>query len=455
MNIKYIFALLVSFVLLCSCDESSTTLGVDMMPSNDLITPKYKPYDVTTESYPVGDSVLARSSMSYFGRFTDPETRTTIKSDFMAQFHCNERFSFPDSIVGDSCVNIEVRLFIENFVGDSLASFKLSVYDLDKDLDPEMDYYTNINPEKYYNKTKEPLASKWFTINDRTIPDEERWSSTYNNNIRIVLPRSVGTEIIRAYKKDPSTFSSTHNWLHSGLPSSKGLYFKLEKGDGAMAYIDVAQMNVYFNYYDEGYKKDTLGVCQFAATEEVVEATQFDNSNLNLLLTGENKKATYLKSPAGVFTLATLPADSINVNDTINSAKLTFTRYNDRVESMFKLSIPKTVLLVRLDDYLNGFFENYKLSDNITSYTTNFNSSTNSYTFGNISRLLTTMVKEKNEGKATANWNKVLLIPVEASYNTSGSIVKLNHDFSMSSCRLVGGEQDKIKMEVIYSRFNK
>ena len=318
-------------------------------------------------------------------------------------------------------------------------------------LDPNADYYTNINPEMYYDTTAAPIATKWFTISDRTITDEERWKSSYNNNIRVSLPDSLGTQIIRDYRQHPEHFANTSTWLKSGNPCSKGLYFKLESGDGAMAYINIVQLNISFRYYDSGFEKDTIGIASFAATDAVVEATHFENSNLQKLL--DDKEATYLKSPAGIFTMATIPADQINVQDTINSAKLTLTRYNDLVQGSFHLAIPKTVLLVRLDDYLNGFFENYQVTDNKESYLATFDSSKNSYVFDNIARLVTRMAKEKQEGKASKNWNKVLLIPVEKTSDSNGNIVKLNHDFSMSSARLVGGEANKLQLEVIYSSF--
>ncbi|MBQ6965932.1 MAG: DUF4270 domain-containing protein [Bacteroidaceae bacterium] len=453
MNFRYPLALVVALLMFASCDDDTATLGVDMMPTSDIIQKNYETYDVTTQSYAVGDSVLARTSMSYFGRFTDPETGTTIKSDFLAQFHCDEGFTIPDSVENDSCISFEAKLFIDDFVGDSLASFKLSVYELNKQLDPNADYYTNIDPENYYDKTEAPLATKWFTLSDRTITDSARWAKGYYSNIRVTLPNELGTQIIRDYRQHPEHFANTSAWTQSGNPCSKGLYFKLENGDGAMAYIYVVQLNMYFNYYDEELQTDTLGLSELAATEEVVEATRFENSNLQKLL--DDTQATYLKSPAGIFTLATIPADQINVKDTINSAKLTFTRYNDTVESDFKLAIPKTILLVRLDDYLNGFFENYQLADSKTSYITTFNSTTNSYVFRNVSRLITTMASEKQNGTATENWNKVLLIPVSATYDSSNNIVKLNHDFSMSSTKLVGGDTDRISMEVIYSSFTK
>ena len=441
---------MLALIMLASCDDNTATLGVDMMPNSDLVKKRYQTYDVTTESYAVGDAVLARTSRSYFGRFTDPETGTTITSDFLAQFHCDETYNLPDDIENDECYKVDLRLYIDDYVGDSLKSFKLSVYELNKQLDPNADYYTNINPEEYYDTNAQPIATKWFTISDRTITDAARWNSKYNNNILVSLPPSIGTTIIRDFRDHPEHFINTPAWLKSGNPCSKGLYFKLEYGDGAMAYIDVVQLNLYFRYFDTELQKDTIGISSFAATDAVVEATHFENTNLDKLL--NEKSCTYLKTPAGIFTMATLPADQIDIQDTINSAKITFTRYNDVTDGTFKLGIPKTLLMVRLDDYLNGFFENYEVNDGRESYLTMFNSSTNSYEFSNIARLITLMAREKKEGKATANWNKVLLIPVESTKDSNGSVVKLNHDFSMSSARLIGGS-DKLQLEVIYSNF--
>lgn len=440
-----------ALLLLVACDDNTATLGIDMMPKTDLVSKNFQTYDVTTESYPVGDSVLARTTMSYLGRFTDPETNTTVKSDFLAQFHIDEGFDIPSNVQNNACTRFDLRLIIDDFVGDSLQNFKLSVYELNESLDPNADYYTNIDPEKYYDKNAEPIATKWFTISDRTIKDTERWSSTYNNNILVSLPTELGTKIIRDFQAHPEHFENTSTWQKSGNPCSKGLYFKLENGDGAMAYIDLVQLNIFFRYHDDYINRDTVSMASFASTDAVVQATHFENANLDKLL--NDKDVTYLKSPAGIFTLATLPAEQINVQDTINSAKITFTRYNDQVESPFKLNIPKTVLMVRLDDYLNGFFENYQVNDGKESYLATFNSNTNSYQFSNIARLLTRMAKEKKEGKAGKNWNKVLIIPVEPTKDSSGNIVKLSHDFSMSSARLVGGSKDKIKLEVIYSNF--
>ncbi|MCH5177032.1 MAG: DUF4270 domain-containing protein [Prevotellaceae bacterium] len=453
MRVLSVLFVMITFV---SCDDSTDALGVEMMPGADFVTRQYSTYDVQTLSYAVGDSVLARSSTSYLGRFTDPETGTVVQSDFLAQFHCTEEFSFPDSISNYTITSTELRLYVTDFVGDSLANFKLSVYPLNTVMDADADYYTNINPEDYYDTTAEPIATKWYSLADYTISDDERTATGYNRSIRITLPTEVGQAIYDAYRTQPELFTNTETLLNSGLPCTKGFYFKVEAGDGAIAYIDVAQFNFNYRYYDSEYEKDTLGVSLFASTEEVVQATRFDNEHLDQLM--EDTLSTYLKCPAGIFTLVDLPIATIEDDQLINSAKLTFTRYNDRnsdqVASAFKLAIPRTLLLVRLDDYLNGYFEKYSLADSETSYLTTFSAASNTYVFNNISKLISTIKDEIRDGTATENAAKLLLIPVQATYDSSGNLVKLSHDFSMSSTRLVGGAKDRSLLEIIYSRYN-
>jgi len=445
----------IAIVAYTSCEDSTETLGSDMMPHTDLAIGQSQIYDITTCSYSAGDSVLARSSRSYIGQFTDPETGTIMRSDFIAQFHCIEDFSFPDSIIGDSIISTELRLFVEKYIGDSLATFKISVYPLTKVMNPDADYYTNINPAAYCDTTAKPMAVKWFTLSDRTLTEKERTKSTYLNRITIPLKVNIGTEIWNTWKSHPEYFTDSESWINSNLPGSKGFYFKLESGDGALAYINIAQYNIHFRYHDPEEDMDTTGISQFAATEEVIQATHFENYNLSQLLA--DTTCTYIKSPAGIFTMATFPINQINLNDTINQAKITFTRYNDlNTQTPFRVDIPQYLLMVRLDDYNNGFFERYQLADGNTSYLSKFNAANNTYVFNNISHLLNTMKRELVNGKASPNYNKVLIIPVDPTFDgkvaSTANLVKLCHDFSMTSARLVGGNQP-VKLEVIFSRY--
>ena len=55
------------------------------------------------------------------------------------------------------------------------------------------------------------------------------------------------------------------------------------------------------------------------------------------------------------------------------------------------------------------------------------------------------------------DWDKVLLIPVSVSYDTSGSsqrIIGIQHDLQPGFTKLQGGpEGESLKLEVTYTRF--
>lgn len=67
--------------------------------------------------------------------------------------------------------------------------------------------------------------------------------------------------------------------------------------------------------------------------------------------------------------------------------------------------------------------------------------------------MITYMYNNKDRSE---DWNKVVIIPVTLTTNSSGQVLKVVHDMSLTSTRLVGGSENKngdIKLEVVYSRF--
>lgn len=58
--------------------------------------------------------------------------------------------------------------------------------------------------------------------------------------------------------------------------------------------------------------------------------------------------------------------------------------------------------------------------------------------------------------RSDSKWNKAVIIPVTVTYNTDGEIIKVAHDMSMTSTRLVGGSEnpyEPLTIDVIYSKF--
>ena len=95
MKIKYLYALLLG-VLIYSCDDSTTGIGDSTIASGDSIPGGFAVYEASTRSI-LADSVYARTSTAYLGKYTDPQFGE-FTADFIAQFNCGDNFEFPSTI---------------------------------------------------------------------------------------------------------------------------------------------------------------------------------------------------------------------------------------------------------------------------------------------------------------------------------------------------------------------
>lgn len=471
--------MLLAAFLLCGCDDSTGNLGI--YPSQDATTSSTATYGILTSDV-LNTDVLAGSTTSYLGKVIDPETDQAITATFAAQFHTFEDYSFPkrETIIpaagGHLCESIEIRLFIKSTFGDRNNPMKLEVWPLsmdeDKMLQESANLYTNTDLWQYVDDSKGPVATKVFTATDYIMSDAERASSTYSNNVRIVLPQEIGDHIMEAYYSNPANFSNSYAFIRNVCP---GYLFRTVSGTGTMLNLEVSTINLNFSYRPEEYPDSVVNaLCRFAATPEVMQSTQFESSNLASLIGSD--EYTMLKTPAGICTEVVLPIDDIykgHEADSITRASLTLIRINnqdeDALDDDYALGIPQNLLLVRKQN-LTSFFQDHQVSDEQQSFTASFLSIYNSYTFSNISRLIAYCHYEKLAGmKATGmseaewmaanpDWNHAVLVPVSISSATdtygNTTQVSVNQDLSLCSTKLVRGTEAKpIQMQVIYSRF--
>lgn len=481
MNIKYWASLALASFFLVSCDDTTDNIGSSLIDNVDRLHITTDTFTVSTRSI-VADSVLSRNMTGYLGKVRDPETGAYLSSSFMTQFYSPENFSFPDKdsiqsrdelgeVMADSC---DIRLYYNGFYGDSLATMKMSVYELTKPVEEQKYFYSNFNPEKEYISGNENKTNKVYTLVDLNVDEKTRYSSDYMPAIRISLDKEYGTKILKAYYDNPKAFKNAYSFIHDVMP---GFYFKSVGGLGSMAYISLSQLNVYFRHKttttaSDGTKRDTIitSVGAFPGTEEVLQTTTVSNDKSTLQKLVSDNSCTYLKSPAGIFTEMRIPVKDIvekqyigedgktysHKNDTINSAKVVLTRINNAQDSEYTLAIPQTLLILPKAD-MYSFFEKKKVADYKTSFLATYNSSTNTYTFNNIGGLVKHLYE--NGDRTKADWDKMVIIPVTTTYNTTSTtkeLIAVNHDMSLASTRLVGGPESKygdIKISVIYSKF--
>lgn len=468
---------IITLIVFAACDDNTDTIGSSVIPESDTISIITKTFEATTKSVVAKDSILANTNRVYLGRYTDPESNTITTSDFVAQFNCVENYGFPSNVAGDSVVKIELKLFYSSFYGDSLNTMQCEVYELDNTLLEGVPYYTNINPEEFYDTAKEPLAKQTYCAVDITIPDSVKLNDDYTPSVTIPLPKNLGNRFIKKYlevdEKGDSigklNFANSEEFINNVF---KGVYVKSTQGDGTVINISMARLNVYFQFYTTGTsgKLDSLvsGIATFSSTREVLQVNKFSNivaeghpNNSFEEFIDQQTDYTYLKTPAGVFTEVTLPIKEIAEScDTLNAVKIVFTRYNDKSEYNKPYSIPYNLLMVRKADMYSFFLKN-KVSDKNTSYISSYNSSSNEYAFNNIAKLIKHCSNEYMQGieadaaweEKNPDWNKVMLIPVSTSTDNMGNVISVTHNLGLTNTKLRGGSKDKIKVSVVTSKF--
>ncbi len=495
---KYFWCLLLAVTAAASCDDSTESLGMDVMPATDKVTAEAEVYSLTSTTVKA-DAVLANTGTCYLGSVTDPDLGVRTTSDFLAQFHLPDFFMLPakDKIVKDTDGNpvadsLQIVVYFDSYYGDSLSTMKLRVRDLDaaRTLAEGEHYYSDLKPSDFVSASPAVDKTLSYAVKDFTRSDEVTNGSTYYRNVVIKLPQSYANKVVRAYYDNPEHFNNSYSFIHNVCP---GFYIEHAGGQGAMVASKLMAMNLYFSYHttsSAGADSIADGYQRLGATDEVLQCTRTE-SDFPAGLSEENLSElsyTYVKSPAGLYTELTLPVSDIvdgkdgsgtHYNDSINQAQLTLRSYNTESGSEYSLPAPSTLLLLR-KDRLKDFFEGDNLPDSRESYIASYTSAYGVYTFSNIAQLVTVMKNERDKEAlvdvkdtqaqrkakydaweaAHPDWNKVLLVPVQADYTTTSSsssssvLSRLRHEMGLYSAKLQGGKDVKIDLNVIYGRFN-
>ena len=442
---------------LYSCDDSTTGIG-DFVSNIDKIEAFSDTYNVTSKTYRL-DKVYSRTNRAYLGKYTDSDFGQ-YSADFITQINCPENFELPEHL--EEITGASLELYYTDFYGDSLATLTVQVDTLNKIIDDSDTglYYTSYDPKLYYDENKAPLATKSYAAVDLSVSDSLRNTSTYYPNISIDLGKDFGKHIENLYRSKPEYFKDAYSFINNVL---KGFYVHTTNGDGSVVYIKDIWLRLNIDYLVERESTGEIDSVAhensvLAASKEILMSTRLENSDKLDELVNE-KGHTYLKTPAGLCTEIELPVDEIystHQNDTLNSVTLSIKKYRfagNESSVNYPMGIPQNVLMVRKGD-METFFEQNKTYDNKTSFLGTYNSSTNSYTFSKLNRLISNIFSEIRAGENdTEDRNKVMLIPVTTETDTEGNIIGVSHDMEINAARLFGGEdsEEELKIEIIYT----
>lgn len=475
---KYTALIMAAFSMV-ACDDTTDMIGSSITNNVDKLTVTDATYNVITNSLAAG-SVLSKTNNGIIGKVKDPETKAYLEADYMAQLAPLSSFDIDTLkyikdanngvLKADSCF---LLVSYQSTYGDTLAPMKVTAYEMTKAMSEDRNYYSDYDPMAEGYVSKDNLhSSATYTLSKSKGYFKIYFNKPFTKNG--VHYDNYGTYIMQNYEKHPEYFKSNYEFMKNICP---GFYIKHEGGIGNVADIWNTELQFYWTRKktvkaSDGVTDSTVvssGFNRFDGTEEVLQTNRITNDQDRIDKLAADESCTYLKSPAGIFTEVTLPVEDIikgHEKDTLNTATVMFPRINNVDENnAYNFDTPQTVLLLPKDS-LKSFFENGDIIDNRTSFYATYNTiNKNTYTFSNISNLITAMYK--NKGKSE-NWNKAVLVPITittVTENSSTVISKMTHCMSLTSTRLVKGTDvyetkdgkrvpaGPIQIKVIYSKF--
>lgn len=455
-----------------ACDDTTDNIGGSITNNVDNISITNATYDVETSSLASG-AVLSRSNSGLLGKVKDPETGTYVTGDYMTQLGLLSTFTVDTldyiknanngKIEADSCF---LLVSYTSTYGDTLAPMKVTAYEMSKPMTEDKDYLSDFDAfaDGYVSKDNY-TGSATYSLNKANGAFKIYLNKPYEKDG--VTYKNYGSYIMQTYYAHPEYFETSYRFINNVCP---GFYIKHMGGIGNVANIWNTEVQFYWTRQktikaSDGVTDSTvvgIGYNRFDGTEEVLQLNKITNDQDKIAQLAADESCTYIKSPAGIFTEVTLPVEEImkgHESDTLNTATISFPRINNNDNNNeYQFDVPSNILMVQKDS-LESFFEKNKIIDNRTSYYATYNKTStgvkNAYTFNNISNLVSVMYKNKG---TSANWNKVVLVPVSittSTQNNSTVINKINHDMALTSTRLVKGTatNSPIKIKVIYSKF--
>lgn len=430
-----------TFFIFTSCDDDLNDIGESIQPPSDTISVAVDTISLQARTVSL-DSIYARTTNGVLGQYED-ETFGSIKSDYLCQFYYDNKIGFKDSFKHIDSVQFVIDY--TSYTGDSLAIMGLSLYQVTSPL--TQDFYTNINPANYSN-LKISLAQQAYSVSGSKRISSS--SSAVQRQIVADLGIDFGQKLQKAIANKTVTDNDSFNKFFPGV------YVTTNFGSGSLIKVSYSSIDTYYTYtyLKDGVQRDSTAVLSLTVTNEVIQMNHIQNENPQSLFV-EGTDATYLKTPAGVYTEVTFPIAEIaqhmkDKNMTrINSAQFSLVGYTEKEsDDNNGLPHPSQILLVNKDSIDSFFKQPRPIYDGVTTFYAVRDASSNVYSFSNITPLI-------NEYK-NKNIDKVVyyVVPVEVVYDPVSTNAPLRlSNYMMPGSAVFRNDAKNMKLDLVYSKF--
>jgi hypothetical protein len=435
--------LFLASLLFAACEANE--IGAEIQPTEDKVSVKTDSFSVSAtttfikERYSESDKLL-------LGNYEDP-IYGKARLDFLAEF----RYLNADYPASAKATSVQVVLYYKTFFGDSTAVQEATVYQLNKALEFNKNYTTNINVDEFCDKSV-ILGKKVYVAYDPTVPDSIKNEDEYCNTVRIDLPLSIGEKLI-------SDRSITQN-QESFLNLLKGVYVTNEFTGQVVLDVDSVNLEVAYDYAPKESKPDSLvnKVRVYPVNKETtsvlrisnIEAPAFEDIPDSLV---------YMSSYIGMVPKVELPIQRIRERlgyekgdiISINNMSIVVEEALCADSSLTLLGLPPNVILVREADVEKFFTQSLYPAEGITTVLGIYSHELRAYTFNNLADYLHDILEN---GDTEEDVNPFYILPVTGATDIQGTDAVVRHQFRPTGVRLRSGKNDgsNMRLSVTYTK---
>ena len=435
--------LFLTSIIFIACEANE--IGTEIQPTEDKLSVRTDSFAVSATSALIKGR-YSESDKLLLGNYDDP-IYGRARLDFLAEFRYLNA-DYPSTAKASSA---KLVLYYKTFFGDSTAVQEAVVYQLNKPLEFEQNYTTDIDLEEYCDKSV-ILGKQVYVAYDPTIPDSVQDKEGFCNTVKIDLPISIAEKLI----SDRTVTQSQDNFLNL----LKGVYVTNEYTGQVVLNVDSVNLEVAYDYVPEAAKPDSIvnEVRVYPVNKETTGVIRISNIE-EPKIEDIPDSLLYLSSYVGMVPKLELPINRIkeklgyNKGDiiSINNMSLIVERAICADSLLTELGVPTYLILIRESDIEKFFTQSLYPAEGINTVLGVYEKKIRAYRFNNIADYLHNILYEEVE---ESEINPFYILPVMGATDIEGTDAVVRHQFRPCGVRLRSpkNENSNLRLSVTYTK---
>jgi hypothetical protein len=333
--------ILATLAIFSSCKEEAGTLGLDVLPTEDIFTGTDATSRLMGQNYDPVKLISSDPAYSILGSVNDPSTGPT-EASFITEINLGERIGklnkssevreyFIDSLV------LNLAYYKEWWIGYKEAKHEISVHRFNAPLSMTETYYSDMPVDGLYDET--PIATIVKSANDG-LADTSWVQNDYANVWQFRLDDEVANEVFElndSIMTDRKAFRETFGSLFIQSepvdPETPGSLIEFSLTD------DLTNMKMYYSYYvidtadNANERVDTVQTSYtFPINLECVRVNRFTHNNQEAV-TFNDKEAEHLIAQGMAGSMIEIDFNDITVTNEDGDPVNLFSHWNDKLDT--------------------------------------------------------------------------------------------------------------------------